>query len=478
MRRVGVFLGLGVFAGALGLSWFTHGTGVVRDDPARHIAIPRTLTVPLTVQVSHNGTDVWFRYRWPAPNAGIFHDMLRFNGTTWEVRGAAVPGSNPDGLHEDRVSMMLDDGSVPEFGRYGGYVAIGDRLAGFTEEASGRDIAAHPELGRRLGLDEATKYLPATRMNQNDWASVVPEAEQRRLQSAGYFLDLWHWRAARSNPMGVADDQFITAGRLSDSGRGAYATNWDATNRRPAVMFNPATAGRTALRWDDVAQGRVGQDDVNALIPTQSAPFDPALAWREGDTLPRRVLRAPQASRADIGVAGRARWDNGMWEVTLRRRMDTGQPQEDKILRDGGVYQAAFAIHRQATGGRWHYVSLPFSVGLGRAADINATRFEGEAPDWRQAANAITLFYPGQVNWPLIISERHPGADRVRAGVPVRFRHSEDQLAHYGVEMEFREAIIQQWRMTILAGVALILCFGFALGNTIGPNTAGRGRNA
>ena len=44
--------------------------------------------------------------------------------------------------------------------------------------------------------------------------------------------------------------------------------------------------------------------------------------------------------------------------------------------------------------------------------------------------------------------------------------------------MEFREAIIQQWRMTILAGVALILCFGFALGNTIGPNTAGRGRNA
>jgi hypothetical protein len=33
-----------------------------------------------------------------------------------------MPGSRPDGLHEDRVAMMLDDGSVPEFGRYGGYI--------------------------------------------------------------------------------------------------------------------------------------------------------------------------------------------------------------------------------------------------------------------------------------------------------------------------------------------------------------------
>lgn len=473
MRRIGLFSGLVVFGAALGLSWWTHGSGVVHDDPARHISIPQALTVPLAVQVAHNGTDVWFRYRWPAPNAGIFHDMLRFDGTAWQVRGGAAPGSNPDGLHEDRVSMMLDDGSVPEFGRYGGYVAIGDRLAGFTVEASGRDIAAHPELGRRLGLDEATKYLPATRSNAQDWASVVPEAEQRRLQAAGYFLDLWHWRAARSNPMGVADDQFITAGRLGDVGRGAYTTNWDRANNRPQLMFDPARAGRTALRWDDVVQGRVGQDDVNALKPDLAAPFDPALAWREGDTLPRRILRAPQASRADIAVAGRARWTDGFWDVTLRRRMDTGQPQDDKILRDGGVYQAAFAIHRQATGGRWHYVSLPFSVGLGREADIVAARFEGEAPTWQQPAKAVTLFYPGQVNWPLIISERHPGADRVRAGVPVRFRHSEEQLAHYGVEMEFRDEIRRQWLLTLAAGVVLIAAFGFALTSTIG-----RGRRA
>ena len=42
------------------------------------------------------------------------------------------------------------------------------------------------------------------------------------------------------------------------------------------------------------------------------------------------------------------------------------------------IWVLAFAVHPQATGGRWHYVSLPYTVGLGRAADINAARFEGE----------------------------------------------------------------------------------------------------
>ncbi|MGK7867695.1 ethylbenzene dehydrogenase-related protein [Falsiroseomonas sp. E2-1-a20] len=138
--------GLVVFGSALGLSWWTHGSGVVHDDAARHISIPQALTVPLTVQVAHDGTDVWFRYRWLAPNAGIFHDMLRFDGSAWQVRGGAVPGFNTDGLHEDRVSMMLDDGSVPEFGRYGGYVAIGDGHAGFTVEQDGL-AAAEVDIG-------------------------------------------------------------------------------------------------------------------------------------------------------------------------------------------------------------------------------------------------------------------------------------------------------------------------------------------
>lgn len=147
----------------------------------------------------------------------------------------------------------------------------------------------------------------------------------------------------------------VAAARLSDAGRAPFATNWDAANRRPRLMLDPAKAGgRPALRWDDVVQRRIGQNDVYALIEDQAVPFDANHVWQEGDTIPRRILRPPQASRGDIRVAGNARWADGRWDVTLRRRMDTGHPEDDEIMRDGGVYQVAFAIHREATGGRWH----------------------------------------------------------------------------------------------------------------------------
>ena len=152
-KKLGLISSVVLFAGALALSWITHGTGVVVDDAKRQISIPKLLTMPLQVQAAYNGTDVYFRYRWPAPNPGIFHDMLRFTDGKWVVRGNPVPGSQPDGLHEDRVSMMLDDGSVPEFGRYGGYIAIGDRLAGFTVEADIKSVKDHPYLGKKLGLE-------------------------------------------------------------------------------------------------------------------------------------------------------------------------------------------------------------------------------------------------------------------------------------------------------------------------------------
>lgn len=466
-RSALIYPATAIFVAALGYSWFTHGSGVVRNDAKRHIAIPSPLTVPLQVQAAYNGQDAFFRYRWPSPKPGIFHDVLRFEGGKWVVKGRAVPGSEPDGLHEDRVAMMLDDGSIPEFSRYGGYITIGRRLAGFSDEVSGKDVAAHPYLGAKLKQDEPTKYLPATRKSLDDWSSVVPEAQLKAQRAAGYFLDLWHWRANRSNPVNLSDDQHVAEARLSDAGKSPFATNWDGEKKLPRLMFDAAKAGHAALKWDDIAAGRVTQDAAYALREDLSQPFDANAAWKEGDTLPRRVVRPADGSRADIKVNGKGRWDNGFWDVTLTRKMDTGNRQEDKILVDQGIYHAAFAVHRQATGGRWHYVSLPFSVGMGRDADIPAQRFDGDTPKWDQNWKTVTLFYPGQVSWAHVNSARHPGADKVRAGVPVKFRHSEAELANYGVEMEFNDAIKWQWQLTMLSGVLLIAAFTVALNATL-----------
>lgn len=442
-----LFAAVALFCGVLLISWVTHGTGIVRDDAARNISIPEQLTVPLQVQAAYNDTTMFFRYRWPAERPGIFHDMLRYEDGAWKTAGSPVPGSQPDGLHEDRVAMLLDDGSVPEFSRYGGYITIGDGLAGLTDEA--------PE--------EVTKYLPMTRNRLGQWDDMAPDGTQANLRAAGYFLDLWHWRGGRSNPMGLADDQNVGVGRDGDAGSSSYSTNWDGELKQPKVMFNAAVAGHKALLWDDVVGGKITQDMAYALTPDVVVPFDPEAGWKNGDVLPRRILRPAAGSRGDIAVLGQGRWTDGYWDVTLARALDTGNPMDDKILRDHGTYDVAFAIHRNATGGRWHYVSLPQSLGLAHQADIMAAPFTGDAPTWSDTWYDVTLFYPGQVTWPMLNSAAHAGASSIARGVPVKFRHSPEQLTHYGIEQEFKSEIRRQWLLTLLGGVALIVAFGVAL---------------
>lgn len=459
--QAGPMLSIGLFVVALGAIWVTNGQGIVREDHDRHISIPDPLMVPLQVRAAFNDDRIFFQYRWPADRPHLLHDVLRYEGGQWKRYGNAEPGSVTHGLHEDRVAMLVDDGSVPEFAKYGGYVSIGDGLAELTTQASSDEVEAHPYLGKELGEDVVTKYLPETRSDPGDWRTTVDGERMATLRRAGYFLDLWHWRANRGGPIGVSDDQVVSAIRGGDEGRSAWSTNWDGDNKRPRWMYNPEVTGFNALKWDEVVAGTLAQNSNTFLHPGTIVDFDPDHAWQEGDTLPRRAIRQPAGSRADIAAEGA--WADGYWTVTLSRALDTGNPLDDKIFHDGGVYSAAFAIHRHATGGRWHYVSLPVSFGLDRDADLRVARFQGDRPVWGADWKNVQLFYPGQVTWPQLNSERHAGAEMIARGVPVKRYHSEAQLASYGVEMEFGSEIISRWRLTLGAGLLLIAALGFSL---------------
>lgn len=463
-NRVLLLFAIIIFVLLLAISWFFHGTGVIKNDQARSIYIPPELTMPLQVQAAYNRDTFFIRYRWPAEQASIQHDVLKYESGKWVVKGRSMPGPQTNRLHEDRVAMLLDDGKVPEFEHYGGYITIGDGITTFTKHASEKEVKANAYLGGERKQSEVTKSLPETRSDINDWSSVVPKEKLISQRQAGYFLDLWHWRSHRSNPLNMSDDQYVADIRTGDAGRSGVFTNWDNEKKQPLYMFDPATSkGHVANSWEDVSTNKLGFDDPYYLNQSKAIPFDPNHAWKEGDTLPRRVLREANGSVSDIKVSGSGRWKDGYWDVTLKRTMDTGHPLDDKILRDNGIYTVAFSVHRDATGGRWHYVSLPYSLGLDRNARIRATRFEGPTPSWGDKWTDVTLFYPGQVSWPMINSKMHAGADKVKQGIPVRARHSEIQLAHYGVEMEFNDEIRQQWILSLLAGVLLVLSFGVAL---------------
>ena len=438
-----------VFGATLALSLLSHGQGVVRDDPARNIWIPNELTMPLTLQVAFNQEDIFFRYRWPASEPRFRPEMLRFTDGRWEPAAPSPSWPGPDSHHEDRLSMMVDDGSVPAFQRYGGYITVGSDMRDFTPAETTTE-----EDGYRR------KYLPATRLTPDDWYSIAEPDTLEALSAAGHFLDLWFWRARLSNPVGHADDQHISWYRLFDSGDAPYTSNWDGASGEPRYMFDPEQTGRMSLRADDVDTLAPGRASLLHLDQRNAIPFDPRQEWREGDMLPAKLLRDPSGARATIRVHGEGRWSDGEWDVTLRRALDTGFPLQDKIFRHKGVYDIAVAVHRDGATSRWHHVSMPLQLGLGRPADLVATRFSGDSPDWdRVLAHRMTLFYPGQVDWPRLTSELHAGAPYIATGVPVKFRHKEAQLAKYGVEIEFESEIRRQWWLSLLTGLLLIASF-------------------
>jgi hypothetical protein len=443
---------------------------IKRDDPARNIEIPKNLLHEMQVKAAYNDSTMFFRFRVPADQPHYYHDYWIFQEDgTWLREGASPAGRQRMGFYEDRITFFLDDGAVPEFARYGGFITVSGKEMRFFTDAAREDVQQHPYLGVERGQSDVRKFLPETRDDPADWRTVKSPEELRSLQEAGYFLDLWHWRSHRSQPVGYSDDQFILDFRWSDEGRGMYFTNWDDDAGQPVYMFDPAVAGHVAMDLDRAVRYEYpfeephtwaliqGNGDVRGNI----IPFDPEHDWQPGDVIPRRVMRVPSGSRGAIQAA--ASFAEGAWHVDLWRALDTGSPLDDKVLRHGGLYHTAFAAHINATGSRWHYVSFPYSLGLGREADLQALRFAGAMPPWdRIEWFDVKLFYPGQINWAHLTSSAHAGSHQMERGASLRVGHDERVIAQYAVEGQFRDEIVRRWTWSAIATVLFVLSIGLA----------------
>jgi hypothetical protein len=394
----------------------TGGTAAQPTPPPATPWIPPELAIELKVKAAFNGEMVFWLFEWPAPSPRFFHDVLLYQDGEWVARGDSGDGADALGLREDRIAFMIDAGEVPGFANQGCYVACHAGLPSMRDEVDADAIAA--ALGPGWGHSDLTKYIPASRRGdlwwEAPWDRVKSPEELAALARSGVLLELWHWRSGRSNPIHYSDDQYVLEYRTNDGPVAPFATNWDAAESRPQVMYDSAALGFHALRWDRLQRGDYGQDSLYALVADRAVPFDPDRPWQDGDVIPRRILRTPGGSEADILADGR--WQDGSWRVQLQRAMDTGNPTTDHTLLEGRTYHVAFAVHRDATSKRWHLVSLPVHVGLGVPADITAPRFEGALPDWGTIPwSTVSLYYPAQVNWEWLTSDAHPGAPGIRA---------------------------------------------------------------
>jgi len=66
-------------------------------------------------------------------------------------------------------------------------------------------------------------------------------------------------------------------------------------------------------------------------------------------------------------------WKGGVWTVMIIRPLGLAN-DDDKSLKEGGVYNVGFAAHDDNITTRGHHVSFVRTLGLGAKADIQAVK--------------------------------------------------------------------------------------------------------
>ncbi|NOY15781.1 MAG: hypothetical protein GXP23_02390 [Gammaproteobacteria bacterium] len=334
-------------------------------------------TKDLLVQAAHDKNYLYLRFQWMSQlnREGRMHNMIRYDGKDWKFYGShrasskVTKGGQPP-LYEDRLAIMLDDGTVPNFAAQGCWLTCHTGLRDMPDEPTKEQVKAHPLLGKILHKKDVRKYLPLSRTDTlASWDKTKTADEIASLKSSGMFVDLMQWRAARSNPVAMADDGYVLEYRLFDKGKKMFSWNVDKKTMIPKYMFDAEKTGYIALREEDFTN----PEKAVALIREVNAKaYDPNAGFKEGDILPGRLLTKNTEGSAGDNDSARGRWENGVYTLVFRRKLDTGHPEDDKIMKVGGIYTVGLSIHDDNVTTRFHYVSFPLTLGIGAKADITA----------------------------------------------------------------------------------------------------------
>ena len=358
------------------------GNALVVEGPLEPDPIPdKNGVLNLAVQAAHDDEYLYFRFQWKTnmDREGRMHNMIRYDGTEWKWYGAHraadsfLDGDQP-AIYEDRLAIMLDDGSVEGFAEQGCWLACHTSMRNMEDRPDSDEVKDNFYLGEILGKSDVRKYLPLSRTSDEaHWDEVKTPEEIAALKADGQFLDLMQWRVARSNPVGMADDGYVLEYRLFDEGTKMFSWNLDRSTMIPKFMFDEAKVGFTALREEDFTD----YDKPTFIIKEQNGvPYDANAGFVEGDILPGRLLTALTEGSAGDNDWARGTWDDSMYTVVFRRKLDTGHPLDDKIMEVGGVYTIGLAVHDDNVTTRFHQVSFPLSLGIGTAADIEAVTLD------------------------------------------------------------------------------------------------------
>jgi hypothetical protein len=351
------------------------GEKIVKGGPLEPLPVKgKNGAVDLNVQAAYDATNAYIRLQWKTmnPYPGTEHQYLRFDGKEWKVYGypkldKVVQEGKQPGIYEDRMSIMIDDGKVANFAKQGCWLTCHDGQRDMPKQFTPDEVKANALLSA-IRKNDVRKYLPATRNDPTDWKSGKSVEDIAKLKADGAFVDLIQWRAHRSNAAGMTDDGYVLEFRNSDAGKDMFSGNADPKTHQPKFMWDEKKVGYKSITEDQLRKG------PHFLVREQNAvPFDPNAGWKAGDLIPDYVVSREDAKGSAADNGGIATWKDGVWTVVIVRPLGL-KNDDDKALKEGGVYNVGFAVHDDNITTRGHHVSFVRTLGLGAKADIQAVK--------------------------------------------------------------------------------------------------------
>ncbi len=137
-------------------------------------------------------------------------------------------------------------------------------------------------------------------------------------------LDVWHWKAVRTDPVGQVDDQYWTVadfeqrnvGRLSDPrDGGGYASNVSDDATHPAWLPE---------QLERVRDGIIPREHAVEYTPEAAVAIPP------GTMIPGIVASPMSGDRGDVRCVSEHR--DGRWRVYMERALETGSDYDARFI--------------------------------------------------------------------------------------------------------------------------------------------------
>lgn len=215
---------------------------------------------------------------------------------------------------------------------------------------------------------DVRKYLSTTRTDPSDWKTGKSMEDIAKIKAASGFVDLIQWRAHRSHAVGMADDGYVLEFRNSDTGKDMFGGTADAQTHAPKFMWDEKKVG-----YKSITAGQLRKGDHFLIREQNAVPFDPNAGWKVGDMIPDYLISRKDAAGSVADNNAISSWKDGMWTVVMIRPLGLAN-DDDKSLKEGGIYNVGFAAHDDNITTRGHFVSFVKTLGFGVKADINAVR--------------------------------------------------------------------------------------------------------